>query len=274
MKETVPKINKEELLDYSNNAFWYHTIKISDEVKTLGVFDHEEYLLRYGFPESLEGKTVLDVGCADGFFAFEFEKRGAQSVLAVDTNKFDGQVAISPSSSKEELYKEKYKKVYLQNSKFIELAQKLGLNKVHHILILKKLLNSNIEYKNLSIYDLKKLNKKFDLVFCGSLIQHLKNPIEAVEQLRNVCRDACIIENNVFELPKLFYWINIIPNLKNRLLTYYGDSGGTFFHFHPETFRKLLLACGFKKVNIYSRFKMMNKKYKYKTSHVIYHCKV
>lgn len=155
------------------------------------------------------------------------------------------------------------------------MAHKLGIDNVHHILILKKLFNSNIEYKNLSIYNLEKLDKKFDLVFCGDLIEHLKNPIEAVEQLKNICKDTCIIAlSNSFELPKLFRWVNAIPNLKNKLLTYHGDSGGTFFHFHPQTFKKLLLACGFREVKIYSKFNMMHEKYRYKIPHVIYHCKV
>jgi len=35
-------------------------------------------------PEELTGKTVLDVGAWNGFFSFEFERRGAKWVLAVD----------------------------------------------------------------------------------------------------------------------------------------------------------------------------------------------
>src|SRR5258706_14494121 len=35
-------------------------------------------------PADLSGKTVLDVGAWDGFFSFEFERRGAKRVLAID----------------------------------------------------------------------------------------------------------------------------------------------------------------------------------------------
>lgn len=269
--------NKQLIVDYLHKASWYHSIRFSEKLKSFGTFDHEEHLPNYGFPDSLEGKAVLDVGCADGFFAFEFEKRKALTVLAVDTNKFDGQVAISPSVSRTEKYEKKYEKYYLQNRRFIKLAQELSLEKVHHILIAKKLLNSNIEYKDMSIYDLEKLNKKFDFVFCGDLIEHLRNPIEAVEQLRKVCNDTCIISlsNPMIELPEVPNWINLITisGLKNRLLTYHGDSGGTFFHFHPETFKQLLLDCGFKKAKIYSKFNLLNKKYGYKSPRIIYHCK-
>src|SRR5215470_2157961 len=39
-------------------------------------------------PDDLTGKTVLDVGAWDGFFSFEFERRGAR-VLAIDTYAWD-----------------------------------------------------------------------------------------------------------------------------------------------------------------------------------------
>ena len=36
-------------------------------------------------PKDLTGKTVLDMGSFDGFWAFECERRGAKRVLAIDT---------------------------------------------------------------------------------------------------------------------------------------------------------------------------------------------
>ena len=41
-------------------------------------------------PENLEGKTVLDVGTADGFYSFLCESRGAKKVVAVDWLEFPG----------------------------------------------------------------------------------------------------------------------------------------------------------------------------------------
>src|SRR5881227_3718304 len=39
------------------------------------------------FPESLSGKTVLDVGCALGYFCFEAEARGAARVVGVELDR-------------------------------------------------------------------------------------------------------------------------------------------------------------------------------------------
>ena len=43
-----------------------------------------------GIPEDLSGKTVLDIGTADGFYSFLAEHRGAKRVLALDYMKFPG----------------------------------------------------------------------------------------------------------------------------------------------------------------------------------------
>ena len=43
---------------------------------TPGLYDYRATLDNFHFPENMEGMTVLDVGSATGFFAFEFERRG------------------------------------------------------------------------------------------------------------------------------------------------------------------------------------------------------
>jgi tRNA (mo5U34)-methyltransferase len=42
-----------------------------------------ERAVHFGIPADLSGKRVLDVGCADGFFSFLAEQRGAE-VIAID----------------------------------------------------------------------------------------------------------------------------------------------------------------------------------------------
>src|SRR5580704_36763 len=38
----------------------------------------------FGLPKDLTGQRVLDVGCAEGFFSFEAERRGAAQVVSLD----------------------------------------------------------------------------------------------------------------------------------------------------------------------------------------------
>ncbi len=65
---------------------WWHSIDLGNGRITPGVHSQEELLdnyRRFDLPEDLHGKRVLDIGCWDGFYSFEAERRGAE-VVAVD----------------------------------------------------------------------------------------------------------------------------------------------------------------------------------------------
>lgn len=72
-----------ELADQVAALEWYHTIELPNGVVTPGFFDHRSVLDRYGFPATMRGTRVLDVGTFDGYFSFEMERRGAE-VVALD----------------------------------------------------------------------------------------------------------------------------------------------------------------------------------------------
>lgn len=63
---------------------WYNTIELPHGVVTPGGFDHRAVLGKFGIPDDLNGLRTLDVGTLDGFWAFEFERRGAKEVVAID----------------------------------------------------------------------------------------------------------------------------------------------------------------------------------------------
>ena len=67
-------------------APWYHTIELPGGLVTNGVYDHRPLVPHYGLPENLSGRRALDVGTADGFWAFELERRGAE-VTALDVER-------------------------------------------------------------------------------------------------------------------------------------------------------------------------------------------
>src|ERR1700690_2219905 len=67
-------------LAHADRYYWYHTIDLGDGLITPGMYDYRETISAFRFPEDMLGMTVLDVGSATGFFAFEFERRGARVV--------------------------------------------------------------------------------------------------------------------------------------------------------------------------------------------------
>lgn len=154
-----------------DDLIWYHTVDLGGGVVTKGIYDHRPYLERYGFPADLRGKTVLDVGAASGFFSFEFERRGA-AVTATDlprwmdhdfAPKYEPDLAPAAAES------------YLRDP-FLFARAKRG---------------SKVERREINIYDLSpETVGAFDLVFCGSVLLHLTDPVRALWRLRSVTREG------------------------------------------------------------------------------------
>ncbi len=120
---------------------------------------------------------MLDVGCFEGQWAFEAEKRGA-SVLATDYLVGDPRARPTESGVKE-----------------------LPTFRLAHTI-----LGSRVEYRpDVTVYDVARLGRRdFDVVvFCG-VYYHLKHPLLALTRLREVIREGgtLIVEGPVIEGPR------------------------------------------------------------------------
>jgi tRNA (mo5U34)-methyltransferase len=154
---------------------WYHTIELGDGLVTRGVFDHRGIVHATGIPDSLAGRTALDVGTANGYYAFEMEARGAERVVAVDVAgsvdwdwlpRFKRPVTPDPMED--------------HRARF-ELARRMR--------------GSTVEYRTTSVYDLSpETVGVFDVAVCGSLLLHLQNPLRALAAIRSVTREFAVVE--------------------------------------------------------------------------------
>jgi SAM-dependent methyltransferase len=169
-----PTLDSEKLRHQVEAVPWYHTLDLGNGLVTRGFYDHRPYLPYYGLPEDLTGKTALDVGAASGFFSFEMERRGAK-VTAVDLPAWldhdFGPCYVPDQTPEEGLH-------YLRDP----------------ILLARQALGSRIEKVEMTIYDLSpETVGTYDLVFCGSLLLHLTDPIRALWRLQSVTREQAII---------------------------------------------------------------------------------
>ncbi len=255
------KITKEELKILFEKGRWYHTFEY-DGLKSNGTYDYRKLIQKMGLP-SVKGMTVLDVGCADGYFSYYFKKYGdAISVLGIDSNKYDGNSAIEHMVKQDSIYKEKYSKGNDFNN-FESIYKKLSLNDSNKFNLIKEIYSQDIEFMNASIYDLSKL-PKFDFVFCGSLIEHLRDPITAVEQLYSKTGKCCVIDLS-----------STLSNYLNPLRLYlvgYTGSGGSFYNFSETAFKKLLTEVGFTSIKIASRYEIKNNRTHKNTPHTVFIC--
>jgi len=156
---------------------WYHRIDLGDGIETPGHFRMADYLAHYNFPDRLDGMRVLDVGASTGFFAYEFERRGAAEVVAVELPSWSAhdwtprkrrELAKNAAAETENIDRE----VMLDG--FTVVGEALGSKCVKRI------------FK--PIYDLSSDELgTFDIVFSGAMLMHVRDPILGVQRMRDCC---------------------------------------------------------------------------------------
>ncbi len=129
---------------------WWHVIELAPGITTPGKASNQTILPFLEIPADLTGKTVLDIGCWDGYFSFECENRGAARVVASDVWEYAGRGAFD---------------------------------------FARETLTSNVEPMVASVYDLSPDlfdGDRFDLVLFLGVLYHLKDPLGALEKAASV----------------------------------------------------------------------------------------
>lgn len=154
---------------------WYHTIDLGNGLVTPGWFDLRPHLDQYPLPPRMDGMRVLDVATFDGFWAFEFAKRGAAEVVALDIDSF-AEVDMAPRlrRQKDPAY----------------FTRKTG----EGFRLCQEVLGTNVRREVLNVYDLspERLGT-FDMVFVSDLLLHLMNPMKALNNICSVTRGYAVI---------------------------------------------------------------------------------
>ena len=200
---------------------WYHTLELAPGITTPGWFDLRPIAGRLPWPD-VRGKRCLDIGTFDGFLAFELERRGASEVIATDLvahEDWDWPPVLRDRGPQ-------------------AMAEMAG-EKGRGFEIAREMLGSSVERMLVSVYDLDpEEHGQFDVVVCGSLLLHLREPLRALERIRAVCRGQLMSSEEIdlrltvlhprrpvlrFDgLSELFQWT--IPNVAahRRMITAMG----------------------------------------------------
>lgn len=147
-------------------AWWYHTIDLGDGIVSRGCYDLRPMLPKLPIPQRLDGLRCLDVGTADGFFAFEMARRGAAEVIATDladARQRDWPPrAITAKTVADDGSRARF-----------ELARsRTGLD---------------VTWVDSNVYQVHEQGLgKFDFVVMGNILLHLRDPIAALASVREV----------------------------------------------------------------------------------------
>lgn len=141
----------------ASRAHWYHRIELAPGIVTPGVNDSQGNLAlldSMGLPRDCSNLRVLDIGTADGFMAFEIERRDAAEVVAIDYRK--------PTSS--------------------------GFS------IASSILGSRVRHEVENVYDLTpEKYGQFDIILFLGVLYHLRNPLAAFDRVRSVAKPGALL---------------------------------------------------------------------------------
>lgn len=171
-----------------DDYYWYHTVDLGGGLVTPGDYDYRDQLSAFGFPGDMSGMRVLDVGSATGFFAFEFERRGAQ-VVSVELPSLAAWDIIA--SERADLIR---RLMACHRAGSPEQAHERHLDGPFRFC--HTALGSRVERCYSSVYDLtlaKVGGEKFDLVYAGDILMHLFSPFKALDVLSGLCRGAILL---------------------------------------------------------------------------------
>jgi tRNA (mo5U34)-methyltransferase len=143
---------------------WYHDFDFGNGLQARsrienvdGVRQIWRFIDRHLDQIDFHGKSVLEVGCWDGYWSFSAEHRGAASVLATD-----------------------------------DATQNWGNSS--GLMIAHELLRSRIEVRqDVSIYDLTTLGRTFDIIMCLGVFYHLRDPFFGFTQIRHCCHPDTLV---------------------------------------------------------------------------------
>jgi tRNA (mo5U34)-methyltransferase len=117
----------------------------------------------HALPADLRGRTVLDIGCNAGFYSIEMKRRGAARVLGIDTDE-----------------------AYLAQARFA--AEVCGVQ---------------IDLEQLSVYEIGRLEEKFDVVLFMGVLYHLRHPLLALDLIHeHVARDLLVFQSMLRGSPR------------------------------------------------------------------------
>jgi tRNA (mo5U34)-methyltransferase len=110
----------------------------------------------HAIPADLAGRSVLDIGCNAGFYSIEMKRRGAARVLGIDSDP-----------------------AYLAQARFA--ADVTG---------------AEVEFRELDVYQIDKLQEKFDMVLFMGVLYHLRYPLLALDLLwEHVVGDTLVFQS-------------------------------------------------------------------------------
>ena len=171
-----PVILTYDEFDKMNSMQWWHSIPFAPTVRSNGFCIATDFIPHYLLNTiDFRGKSVLDIGCWDGFQLFYAESQGASRVVGVD-----------------------------------DLSQRHGGEQARDFA--RRHLKSKVEFVNMSVYDLTPKNiGTFDIVMMFGVLYHLIHPLLGIEKACGVCKSDFLMSSHFIPSTDTSPWCMLYP---------------------------------------------------------------
>lgn len=145
---------------------WHHQIDFGNGVMSKGNTKKDVLQAQANayFKPGIKGKSVIDIGCWDGFNSFEAERLGASRVLAVDHFAWS-----------EECWGDR-----------------------GAFALAKRGLNSSVDVRDISLEDTSvEAVGQFDIVLFLGVLYHLRNPLADLLRVSKIAKEMIVVETHL-----------------------------------------------------------------------------
>ncbi len=138
---------------------WFHTFQLSPGIYTPGIARDHRYRMPALGTERFAGRSVLDIGTFDGFYAYLAEAQGAHRVVGVDNEQYVD---------------------WIRGRFGLELEAAAGFRTVG------ELLGSRVAYERMDALEVGRLGEAFDVVLCFGMLHRVHDPVGMLRALAAV----------------------------------------------------------------------------------------
>ena len=135
---------------------WFHTFQLAEGVYTPGIARDHRYRVPALTRDRFGGRSVLDIGTFDGFYAFLAEHLGAERVVAIDNEQYVD---------------------WIEGRFGVTLEPAAGFNSIH------ELLASAVDYRRLDAMEADQLGERFDVILCFGMLHRVSDPLAVLSLL-------------------------------------------------------------------------------------------
>ncbi len=220
-----------------DECYFYHSMEIPGYGIVRGPWDHRGGADAYIGNVDLQGKRVLEVGTASGFFCYEMEKRGAD-VVAYDLSENHSWDVVPYAQYDHESYDAERREHLRQINNGWWLAHRAHDSK------------AKVVYG--TVYEIPEEIGRVEVATFGSVLLHVRDPFLALERALRLTTETAIVA----ERPSLRYWLPqmvmgplkpsmaLLPNYKKV------HPRESWWHFTPGIIRKMLGVLGFEDTKV------------------------